>query len=49
MFKDYKQALNQNIDWTEGATPASMKAMPDGIAFRDMKYVYMANLIRKAR
>lgn len=49
MFKDYKQALSQNIDWTEGATPASTKAMQDGIALRDMKYVYMANLIRKAR
>ncbi|MCK0190156.1 hypothetical protein [Arenibacter sp. F20364] len=49
MFKDYKQALNQNIDWSEGATPASTKAMQDGIGLRDMKYVYMANLIRKAR
>lgn len=49
MFKDYKQALNQNINWGEGATPASTKAMQDGIALRDMKYVYMANLIRKVR
>lgn len=49
MFKDYKQALSQNIDWTGGATPASSKVMQDGIALRDMKYVYMANLIRKAR
>ena len=49
MFKDYKQALNQNINWGEGATPASTKAMLDGIALRDMKYVYMANLIRKVR
>ncbi|MEQ8219666.1 MAG: hypothetical protein RH981_15610 [Arenibacter sp.] len=49
MFKDYKQALNQNINWGEGATPASTKAMQDAIALRDMKYVYMANLIRKVR
>ena len=49
MFKDYEQALNQNIDWTGGATPASTKAMQDGIGLRDMKYVYLANLIRKAR
>lgn len=49
MFKDYKQALNQNINWDEGATPASTKAMQDAIALRDMKYVYMANLIRKVR
>lgn len=49
MFKDYKQALSQNINWGEGATPASTKAMEEGIGLRDMKYVYMANLIRKAR
>ncbi|MCM4169145.1 hypothetical protein KCTC52924_00088 [Arenibacter antarcticus] len=49
MFKDYTQALNQNINWMEGATPSSTKAMEDGIALRDMKYVYMANLIRKVR
>jgi hypothetical protein len=49
MYKDYKQALNQNVNWTEGATPASTKAMADGLALRDMKYVYMANLIRKVR
>ncbi|WP_192877687.1 MULTISPECIES: hypothetical protein [Arenibacter] len=49
MFKDYKQALNQNINWAEGATPASTKAMEEGIGLRDMKYVYMAKLIRKAR
>lgn len=49
MFKDYKQALNQNINWEAGATPASTKAMEDGLGLRDMKYVYMANLIRKAR
>jgi len=49
MFKDYKQALNQNINWEEGATPVSTKAMEVGLGLRDMKYVYMANLIRKAR
>jgi len=49
MFKDYKQALDQNINWMEGATPASTKAMQEGLKVRDMKYVYMANLMRKAR
>ena len=49
MFKGYKQALNQNIDFNEGATPATTKAMQEGIATRDMKYVYIAELIRLAR
>ncbi len=49
MFKDYKQMLNQNINYDEGATPAQTKLMEEGIAARDMKYVYIAELIRKAR
>tara|TARA_R110000868_G_scaffold66877_4_gene198879 strand:- start:3776 stop:4564 length:789 start_codon:yes stop_codon:yes gene_type:complete len=49
MFKDYNQALNQNVNWGEGATPASTKAMQEAIGLRDMKYIYMANLIRKVR
>jgi len=49
MFKDYKQMLNQNINYNEGATPAQTKLMEEGIAARDMKYVYIAELIRMAR
>ncbi|MFX0555538.1 hypothetical protein ACOCEA_02000 [Maribacter sp. CXY002] len=49
MFKDYKQALNQNINYSEGATPASTKLMQEGVAARDLKYVYFAELIRLAR
>ena len=49
MFKDYKQALNQNINFNEGASPATTKLMQEGIAARDMKFVYMAQLIRMAR
>lgn len=49
MFKDYAQALNQNIDFEEGTTPASTKRMQEGIKLRDMKYVYIAELIRMAR
>ncbi len=49
MFKDYKQALNQDINFNEGATPATTKLMQEGIASRDMKYVYIAELIRMAR
>lgn len=49
MFKDYNQALNQNINYSEGATPAKTKQMQEGIAARDLKYVYMAQLIRMVR
>ena len=49
MFKDYNQMLNQNINWNEGATPELTKLMQEGSAARDMKYVYIAELIRKAR
>lgn len=49
MYTGYKQALNQNINWEEGATPESTKKMQEGLAARDMKYVYIAELIRMAR
>ena len=49
MFTGYKQALNENINYSEGVSPAMTKLMQDGIASRDMKYVYMAELIRMAR
>jgi hypothetical protein len=49
MFKDYEQWLNQSINYSDGATPALTKLMEEGIAARDMKYVYLARLIRKVR
>ena len=49
MYNGYNQALNQNIDWSAGDTPAQAKLMEEGIASRDMKFVYMAELMRKAR
>lgn len=49
MFSDYKQALNQYINFNDGTTPAQTKAMQEGMAARDMKYVHMARLIRKVR
>jgi len=49
IFDGYRQALNQNINWGEGNTPAITKMMQEGMATGDMKYVYMAELIRKAR
>lgn len=49
MFKDYSQMINQNIDYNEGVTPEQSKAMQEGMASRDMKYVYIAELIKMAR
>jgi hypothetical protein len=49
MFKDHSQRLSQNINWNEGATPESTKLMQDGMAARDMKFVYLARLIKKVR
>jgi len=49
MFKDISQMLNQNINWNQGATPAQTKLMQEGMAARDMKYVYRAKLIKKVR
>ncbi|WP_148232116.1 hypothetical protein [Maribacter sp. HTCC2170] len=49
MYKDYAQMLSANINYTEGSTPAQTKMMMDGLAARDMKYVYTARLIRKVR
>lgn len=48
MFKDYAQMLNENMDYSSGS-PAHIKAMQDGVALRDMKYVYIGQLLRKAR
>ena len=49
MYADFKEALNQNINFNEGMTPQQTKAMQDGLAARDMKFVNMARLIRKVR
>lgn len=49
MYTGYEQALNQNINYEVGATPEYTRKMLEGIAARDMKYVYMAELIRMAR
>lgn len=48
MFKDHEQWLNQSIN-SDGTTPAQAKMIEEGLAARDMKFVYLARLIRKAR
>lgn len=49
MYKNTEQRLNENINWNQGATPAQTKLMQDGMAARDMRYVYVAKLIKKVR
>lgn len=49
MFKNVEQMLNQRINFSEGMTSEQTKMMQDGLAARDMKFVYMAELIKKVR
>ncbi len=49
MFKDYEQVFNSSMTGGEELTAEQVKAVQDGIATRDMKYVYMAKLIKMAR
>ncbi len=49
MYKDYGQALGGWAGDSPDLTDEQMKAIEEGIASRDMKWVYMATLIRKVR
>jgi hypothetical protein len=50
MFKDYDQFLGENMAYDGPTLTAEQnKAIIDGIATRDMKYVYTAELIKMAR
>jgi hypothetical protein len=49
MFNTVEQMLNQSINFSEGMTADQTKLMQEGIAARDMKWVYMARLIKKVR
>jgi len=49
MYKDHKQIFMQDDNEGPKPTEAQQKAIEDGIATRDMKWVYMATLIRKVR
>lgn len=49
MYKNMEQRLTESINFGQGATAAQTKLMQDGIAARDMKYVYLATLINKVR
>ena len=49
MYKDYAQFMGQgNSDQTE-PTEAEIKSMNEGVALRDMKFTYLATLIKKVR
>jgi hypothetical protein len=50
MFKDYTQFFGQNMAYSGPTfTEDQTKAIQAGIATRDMKYVYMAKLVKMAR
>lgn len=49
MFKDYTQVFNSSIVGGGKLTDEQARAVQDGIATRDLKYVYMAELIKMAR
>jgi hypothetical protein len=49
MFKNYDQFFMQPSNDTPKLTEAQQKAIQDGLKTRDLKYVYMATLIKKAR
>ncbi len=49
MFKDFEQVFNSSMTGGEELNEQQLKAVMDGIAKRDMKYVYMAKLIKMAR
>lgn len=49
MYKDYDQMLMAPLENTPKLTEAQQKKIQDGLATRDLKYVYMATLIKKAR
>ncbi len=49
MYKDYKQLIKDGTADSHPLSEAEMKKFQEGIATRDMKYKYMATLVKKAR
>jgi len=49
MYKDFKQFFELEDDNGPEFTDKQIKAINDGVATRDMKYVYLATLIKRAR
>lgn len=49
MFKDYSQVFSNYTAEGPVPTDAQMKAIQEGLTTRDMKWVYMATLIKKVR
>jgi len=49
MYKDYEQFFMPGDNNSPKPTEAQQKAIQDGIATRDMKWAYMATLIKKVR
>ena len=49
MYKDYKQVFSESAVDRPEPTEKQKKAIQDGLKLREMKYVYMATLIKKVR
>ncbi len=49
MYRDFGQMLSETINYGEGTTTTETKTLQEGLASKDMKYVRIAQLIRKAR
>lgn len=49
MYKDYNQVFMENNSDGPAPTADQQKAMQEGVASRDLKYRYMATLIKRAR
>ncbi len=49
MYKDWNQVFSSPWDGGAKMTYGEMQAMEEGMAARDLKWVYMATLERKAR
>ena len=49
MYKDYAQFFSNQANSSRSYSDKEQKAIRNGLATRDLKYVYMATLIRKVR
>jgi hypothetical protein len=49
MFTNYEQYFMENTDDSPALTDAQIKAIQDGLALREMKFVYMATLLKTVK
>ena len=49
MYKDYNQLFNGGTTNLQALSKEQIQKLQDGMATRDMKYKYMATLVKKVR